>query len=146
MLSAVNVPKEQAESIILLPEDSALISIGEEHEPFWNLQVCGARVFRVVFSDVTDLTRKGEKSYNPIDGTQARRMVDFIALHQHRKFIVNCRAGISRSAAVCLFIHEQYGHALKPYFWDLSYPNPRVLECLRVARQNIAAPPKDPAA
>jgi predicted protein tyrosine phosphatase len=141
MLSAVNIPKEQAEAILLLPEDSALISIGEEHEPFWNLQVSGDRVARMVFSDVTTPTKKGDKCYNPIDGIQARALAEFIALHRHRKFIVNCRAGISRSAAICLFIHEQYGHHLKPYFWDLSHPNPWVFQSLRHAQQSMMPVP-----
>jgi predicted protein tyrosine phosphatase len=140
MLSAVNIPKEEAEAILLLPDDSALISIGEEHEKFWNLQVSGERVLRMVFSDVTTPTRKGDKYYSPMDDNQARKLVEFIKCHQDRKFIVNCRAGISRSSAVCLFIHQQYGHGLKPHFWNLSYPNPWVLQRLRVAQQALTNP------
>lgn len=128
VLTAVNISKEEAEAIIFLPDDSALISIGEEHEPFWNLQVYGARVFRVAFSDITRPTRKGDNLYSPMSEAQAKRLAEFVDLHQHRKFIVNCRAGISRSAAVCLFISQQYGHSLKPHFWSLSHPNPWVVQ------------------
>lgn len=130
MLTAINIPKEEAEAIVFLPEDSVLISIGEEHEPFWSLQVSGDRVLRITFSDVTLPAFKGDRRYSPMTKCQAKIMSDFINRHQSKKFIVNCRAGISRSAAVCLFIHQQYGHSLKPNFWHLSHPNPLVLRML----------------
>lgn len=141
MLTAVNIPKDEAEAIVFLPDDSVLISIGEEHEPFWKLQVSGDRVFRLTFSDVTQPIKKGDRYYNPMNNVQARAVVAFIELHQSRKFIVNCRAGISRSAAICLFIHQQYGHLLKPYFQSLSYPNSWVIDRLKAAQQSIPRRP-----
>ena len=137
MLTALNISKEEAEAIIYLPEDTVIVSIGEEHEEFWNLKVSGGRVLRMRFSDITKTVKKGDKFYNPISDAQAKAMAEFIAENQERKFIVNCRAGISRSAAVCLFIHQQYGHGLKPNFWNLSHPNPQVLQCLRNVQQNL---------
>lgn len=137
MLTAVNISKEEAEAIVFLPDDSVMISIGEEHEEFWNLKVAGGRVFRITFSDTTKPMRKGDKFYNPLSNVQAKSLAEFIARNQGRKFVVNCRAGISRSAAVCLFIHQQYGHHLKPNFWNLSYPNPQVLQCLRETQRHL---------
>lgn len=137
MLSAVNIPKEEAEAMLLLPDDCVLISIGEEYEKFWNLQVSGERVIRMAFSDITQPTRMGGKLYNPMQRDQAVALVRFIAKHQRKKFIVNCRAGVSRSSAVCLFIHQQYGHGLKPYFWHLSHPNPWVLRQLEEAQADL---------
>jgi len=140
MLSALNIPREEAEGILVLPDDSVLISIGEEHERFWNLQVSGDRVLRMVFSDVTHPIEKGGKHYNPMNSDQAKVLVKFISQHQDKKFVINCRAGISRSAAVCLFIHQQYGHELKPYFWNLSHPNPLVLQLLWEALRDLSFP------
>lgn len=137
ILTAVNVSKEEAEAVVFLPNDSAFISIGEEHEDFWDLRVEGDNVLRVIFSDITLSVRRGDKQYNPMNTDQAKEMVAFIGVHQRKKFIVNCRAGISRSAAVCLFISRQYGHSLKPNFWSLSHPNQWVLQCLQKAQQRL---------
>lgn len=131
MLTAINISKEEAEAIIFLPADSALISIGDEHERFWNLKIDGDNVLKLAFSDVTRPVQKGSKQYTPMRRVQAKVIAEFIKKHQTKKFIVNCQAGISRSAAVCLFIHRQYGHILKPNFWKLSHPNPWVLQLLQ---------------
>lgn len=137
ILTAVNISKEEAEAVVFLPSDSAFISIGEEHEDFWDLRVEGDNVLRTIFSDITLSVRRGGKQYNPMNPDQAEAMAVFIGVHRHKKFIVNCRAGISRSAAVCLFISQQYGHSLKPNFWRLSYPNPWVLQCLQTAQKSL---------
>jgi predicted protein tyrosine phosphatase len=132
-LTAVNIDKEQAERIVTLPDSTAFISIGNEHEPFWSLQVTGDNVLTMVFSDVVVSALNGGKIYNPISSHQAVKMVDFIVKNSSKKFVVNCQAGVSRSAAVCLFIHEALGHDLKPDFWKLSHPNRLVYQMLREA-------------
>ncbi len=138
MLSALNISKEEVESVIFLPSDTALISIGEEHEPFWKLKVTGDNILLAVFSDVERAVVRGGRQYNPIDMVTADAMVNFISQHHDKKFIVNCRAGVSRSAAVALFIHRQYGHSLKPNFWHLSHPNSLVFRCLTHAQQKLS--------
>jgi predicted protein tyrosine phosphatase len=140
-LTAVNIPSEEAERIIVLPSTTALISIGNEYEPFWNLKVAGGDVLKVVFSDTLVPVRKGDRIYSPISPSQALQIVDFISKRCEKKFVVNCHAGISRSAAVCLFINKTFGHELKPNFWDLSHPNKAVYELLLRSYQSPAPHP-----
>ena len=134
-LSAINVPYDQAEAIIHLPEDTCLISIANEHEDFWQLKVDGPRVHRQVFSDITARREVAKKIWHAITWEQACEMVEFIEENKDKKFVVNCHAGISRSSAVCLFIHKTHGHQLMPNFWALSHPNPYVFGTLTAAHE-----------
>lgn len=135
MSTAINIPATQAEDLKSLPENCALISINEEHEPKYPLGVDDQKsnVLRVVFSDVGSeaIEHKG-KFYNSISVDSARQVVNFIKRNEGKSFIVHCAAGVSRSAAVCLFIHLIYGHELRQHFWHVSQPNPFVLGRLMV--------------
>jgi predicted protein tyrosine phosphatase len=135
MLTAINVAYDNAESIICLPDDTCLISIGNEHEAFWQLKVDGPRVLRQVFSDITSDQERHNLRWKALPWDQACEIAEFINQHQDKKFVVNCHAGISRSAAVCLFIHKTYGHQLAPNFWALSQPNPYVFGTLTLAHE-----------
>ena len=64
---------------------------------------------------------------NPISDSQTVELYNFIVRNKNKHFIVHCAAGVSRSAAICLFIHYVFGHELLENFWDISHPNYFVL-------------------
>ena len=66
------------------------------------------------------------------DKEQARAMIDFLDnLPDHvDAVIVHCEAGISRSAAVALFIQDYYGASLTLSFRDTSMHNRHVRRTL----------------
>ena len=123
-----------AEDIELTP-DTVMISINEEYKPLCRLKSRDMeKVFTAAFTDITaPITQKGEV-YHPISSDTARAMYQIIVRNKVKNYIVHCAAGISRSAAVALFIHNEYGHELKEYFWDVSSPNPFVLGSLLIAK------------
>jgi predicted protein tyrosine phosphatase len=129
MPKTVNIPAFAAESI----EDLTgwvLISVHDQHEAPYNLKVADDQVLRVTFSDVTSEVLRGELWFNTIRVEQAHEILAFIEKHKEKNIVVNCRAGVSRSAAICLFIHLFYGHELKEHFYQVSNPNPYVLGML----------------
>lgn len=130
-MKTANIPHYEAESIEALPDDTVLISISNQHEGPWALKVSGESVFQQSFSDVTGPERSpAGRIYSPMNEDQAYEMAKFIEENKDKDFLVNCHAGISRSGAVCLYIHKTYGHELKPNFWALSHPNPVVVGLL----------------
>lgn len=135
MLTAINVPFDEAEKIETLPDDTRLISIYNDHEEFWKLKVHGDKVHKQTFSDITADKQYSSRKYFAINYDQACEIVEFIEMNKDKNFIVNCHAGISRSAAICLFVHKTYGHELLPKFWTLSSPNPLVFGMLTNAHE-----------
>lgn len=75
---------------------------------------------------------------------QAERIVAFLDQHGNAAVdvVVNCEAGVSRSAAVANFVLEYFGLRQAPFAPPRHYPNPRVLEVLREAgsRRRSAQP------
>jgi hypothetical protein len=55
MPKATNIPKELAEDIDALPDNTVLISINEEHEPLYPLKLdrTNFNILTVKFSDIT---------------------------------------------------------------------------------------------
>jgi hypothetical protein len=116
----------------------AWISIQEEDQPnaapprFYppskNQYLDKLNTLKLKFSDVTGvIEEKGLKSfhkskfYNPPTKRHAKQIVDFILANEGKNFIVNCAAGISRSGAVCKFLHDMMG-----YDWnELGAETPR---------------------
>lgn len=45
-------------------------------------------------------------SWSLMTDDQARRVVEFVRYHRHADFVVHCEAGLSRSPAVALAVHE----------------------------------------
>lgn len=125
MLKTYNASELEVKEITL-NDSCAVISIREEHGPDYQLNFTGNTLI-VKFSDVTAKVNVNDVDFNPISKEDAAKMVDFIEENKNKNFVVNCSAGVSRSAAVCLFIHHTYGHSLKENFWLLSSPNPFVL-------------------
>lgn len=133
-LKAINMPRLGAEDIKSMPENTCVISITGTQDPFANLVFPGAndlqRCLRVEFDDVTSPVEYKGSTLMPMGAMQAKAIAGWIHEHRAQNFIVHCEAGISRSGAVALFIHTQYGHALRDNFWLLSEPNPQVLGIL----------------
>ena len=128
-LIAINTSQAGAESWQPTP-NTVIISITDDGEPLAKLP--DAITFRTQFYDVTEPLLFGGTWLKPIRQETARELARFIREHKDSNFLVHCRAGVSRSAAVCLFIHTAHGHQLKENFWALAEPNPLVLGRLLV--------------
>ena len=129
---AHNISAYEAEKIIALPSKTALISINEEDVDLYPLNVSGENVLRLRFADLRSsqpIQHKG-KWYRSMSLDKAHEVINFIARRQDYSFIVHCAAGISRSSALCMYLHIVYGHELKPNFYQLSDPNTYVLGLL----------------
>lgn len=134
MLLAINICAPEAETFKFLPNNTVMISINqEEPHPLFPLKLDrnDSRILTVRFSDVTKEHEHHGEILHPINKETALQMLDFIERNKSKNFIIHCAAGISRSAAVAQFIHEKYGHELKPRFWSVSHPNNFVLGMLR---------------
>jgi len=91
---------------------------------FWVLQVTGERVLELRFADVRAVTQHKDVYLNPMSVHQSHQIIDFIQKWEGFDMVVNCAAGISRSGAIALFLHTNFGYNLKPNFWKMSEPNP----------------------
>jgi predicted protein tyrosine phosphatase len=138
MPTATNICKNTAKDIFVLPNNTVLISINEEHGEVYPLTVdrLSSKVLTLRFSDVTSKhTVLDGTVHLPINEKQCLQVLDFINIHQGKDFIVHCAAGISRSSAICMYLHLFHGYELKPNFWELSFPNAYVLGKLIITRK-----------
>lgn len=75
---------------------------------------------------------------------QAERIVAFLDQHGNAAVdvVVNCEAGVSRSAAVANFVLEYFGSRQEPFAPPHYHPNPHVLQVLRevAARRRSGEP------
>ena len=142
-LTAHNINAFAAYDMLKLPENTVMISINNVDEELFELHLDrkDPRILTVVFADITkplDLRncRGNGKIIQPVDDKTILKMIEFIRTHKDKNFIIHCAAGISRSGATALFINKVYGHQLKERFWNLSHPNPYVLNKLLVLSGN----------
>ena len=93
-------------------------------------------VLNLNFDDITeDFTFKNmfgeDVTYHTISEEQARQVIDFVDNNLGKHFIVHCRAGKSRSQAVCRAIYDCYGDIYEPNKFNrynpCNTPNPDVL-------------------
>lgn len=136
MNTTYNISAREAGNLKYLDSHSVMISINNTNDPLHDLRLDreDPRILTIVFDDVVNvLTHKG-LNYRPISDAEARQMYDFIRLNANKNFIVHCTAGVSRSAAVCLFLNTVFGHVLKEDFWKVSRPNALVLGKLFIAQ------------
>ena len=133
-LTAVNLSGPEASELLALPENTRLISICEE-ERQWDLKIPLDMTFPIVFHDARHPVSYRDQYYVPISDRQGFELAEYIKENRTSNFIVHCNAGVSRSAAVCLFISRNYGHSLKPKFWESSSPNPLVFGILQVQHE-----------
>lgn len=140
MKYAVNINCFDACSIVSLPENTVMISVNEEHEPLYPLELDrkDERILTLKFSDILAPRESQGKNINPISPDDVVSLVNFAKNNQEKNFIVHCAAGISRSSAICLYLSIVYGHKLKGDFWQKSRPNKYVLGALivRTFQQN----------
>jgi len=129
MKKAINISRMDAMTIAELKKDQVLISIRDRN---WNykpaIQDSDERMFCSTFGDCSEdaVEWRGTMFYGITD-EQAREMYLFCEKHKDKDFIVHCTAGVSRSAAVCLFLNLCYDHVLKDKFFLTSSPNSRVV-------------------
>lgn len=136
MKTAHNISAAEAGKIKYLDSGSVLISINNTNDPLHSLKLDrqDPRIFTIVFDDVTSVLVHKGLNYRPISGDEARSLYDFIQKNAEKNFLVHCTAGVSRSSAVCLFLHLAFGHKLRENFWQVSHPNAFVLGCLFLAK------------
>jgi len=122
----------EAADLSVLPPDTVMISIiNEENRDLYPLQF-EDDVLRVSFSDVIrDVVSHNGQIYRPIQPQHVIEILEFIQINLGKDFLV-CAAGVSRSSAVCLFLHLIHGYSLKHDFWKVSEPNSVVLRELIV--------------
>ena len=127
----------EARDMKYLPTNSVMISINQPDTPLFDLQINrnNGRVLTLQFNDVTAKMEIHGQSYYPITDRDAVEILDFIDKHRGKDFIVHCAAGISRSAAVCLYLNVMEGYELKKNFWQTSRPNPYVMGKLMIAKK-----------
>lgn len=118
----------------LSPESWAWISIGEPEIPD---SVINNRILdklpnlKISFWDTTKIVHDvlGD-TYFPPSEKDAAKIVDFLVKSRGKNFIINCKAGISRSGAICKFLEETLG-----YEWisgkDRARPNSLLVKLLK---------------
>ncbi len=136
-MKAINVPYKFAEEIEDLGENIVLISISSDLENKPNLKVSGDNVLKVYFPDVTARIERGGVFHDPMNGDTAMEILNFINKHLGKDFVVHCHAGVSRSSAICLFMHIFYRYQLRDNFWSVSSPNTHVIGELIKVKYNL---------
>jgi predicted protein tyrosine phosphatase len=127
--TAINLSAFEAKKIKYHSSQDAWISVNNPNCPLFDLSIDrnNERVLTVSFDDVSCDGEYAGASYRVIKGEMAKDIVEFIHKWRHKNFIIHCQAGISRSAAIAMYIHLIHGHQLKENFWATSNPNPYVL-------------------
>ena len=118
MRRVIFVSQRQAESM-RPPRAAALISITDPHRPLANLSSNWTAVLRVAFDDVDAITFPGQDlQLREISACQVADIAGFIAAEWPRckRFVVHCRHGVSRSAAVAKAIAEASGLWFPPEY------------------------------
>lgn len=129
MLKAINISAYKAAEITKLPPNTVLISINREHAELFDLRLDRKdnRILTLQFSDITTNDEVNGIIFHTLDNLTALKILDFININKDKNFIIHCARGVSRSSAICLYIHLMYGHELKKDYWQKSNPNSMVL-------------------
>jgi predicted protein tyrosine phosphatase len=99
-------------------------------------------VLNLNFDDITqDFTFKNEcgkdVTYHAISEKQAKLTIEFIEKNIGKNIIIHCRAGKSRSQAICRAIYDCYGNVYEPNKFNSHNPcetqNPDVLAKIKRA-------------
>ncbi len=118
----------------LSPENWAWISIGEPEIPdsvISNHILDKLPNLKISFWDTTEIVHDvlGD-AYFPPSEKDAVQIFHFIQENRGKNFIINCKAGISRSGAICKFLEENFD-----YEWvsvkDKARPNSLLVELLK---------------
>lgn len=139
---AINISAAEMATIHELPESWRIISINEEDGDLCPINVQNP-ILRLRFSDVGgDCEVKGVKVHT-INQKQTHEILDFIKGYEDETYLIHCLAGISRSGAVALFLHNTFRHILKDNYYLLSYANCTVLGLLVREYYHKLNKPKD---
>jgi predicted protein tyrosine phosphatase len=139
MPKAINICADEARKFKKLPDNTVLISINQQYGDLYplNLKRDSSRILTVRFDDITGKIVDGRTGliYTPMGEETALKILNFINVNYGKDFIIHCHAGISRSAAICLYLNIMEGYELKKNFWSLCHPNYYVLGKLIVVRK-----------
>lgn len=103
MKSVVFYPRAVAEKLAPTGQE-VIVSIHDRNQGPAALQSGWKDVLRLSFHD-TDVAKE---NYDVFNEAQAREVIDFIARHADvERIVVHCNMGVSRSAAVAMFISDQ---------------------------------------
>lgn len=129
MPTATNLNCYGAEGLEKLPPNTVLISFNEEDRALYPLKLNrdSDSILTLRVSDVTSKLEHKGVTYYPISDYNCLQILDFINRHNGKHFIVHCAAGLSRSTAVCLYLHIAHGYDLPKGFWKIAYPNRYIL-------------------
>ena len=138
MPKCINICAPEAGDIKYLPNNTVMISINRQNGELFRLKLdrSSSKILTVRFDDITSkyIDERTQKIYYPISDETALKILDFIEIHQGKDFIIHCAAGVSRSAAIALYLHLFHGYELKKRFWQTSNPNKYVLGQLIFSR------------
>lgn len=104
----------------------------EEDEVHWFKRE-HPNVINLEFDDITeDIVKDGHK-FSAMTEEQAKKIFDFIENNLGKNFSIHCRAGISRSGAVCSFILHMYDDIYIQHFSEMCRmrPNNHVFALLK---------------
>ena len=104
----------------------------EEDEEHW-FKKDHPNVLNLAFDDITeDMVYNGHQ-FSAMTMDQAKKIFDFIENNIGKNFSIHCRAGISRSGAICCFILQMYEDMYIQSFSEMRRmrPNNHVLTALK---------------
>ena len=104
----------------------------EENEAHW-FKRDHPNVLNLEFDDITEDTIYHGHQFVAMTEDQANKIFDFTEKNIGKNFYLHCRAGISRSGAVCTFILQMYQDIYIQHFSDMCRmrPNIHVLTLLK---------------
>ena len=109
------IQNEEFDNVKDFPSELVFISISDPDKEFIQTNNHFFDELKIKFWDIDN---EGICKYVPINKDQAKEIKDFILKHKDKKFLINCEAGMSRSAGVAC--------AVEVLTRDLEYePNPR---------------------
>jgi len=110
------------------PPNSVLISIrdSDARRPFF--KEGWVDILLLQFDDATEEDERHYSNPTLFTAEDADKIETFTEKYKHCDIITHCHAGISRSSAVCSYIHEAHGHTFALLPW--THPNPMIKKML----------------
>ena len=137
MKKVVNIPRyaiTPTSFSFVDPDKTAWISIGEPESSFVHLchnKLDSCPNLKISFHDLFSLETFDDPELVPPTQSHANEIVRFILDHKDRDFIINCAAGISRSAAICKYMEDFHGYKWMDIGKSLAIPNHYLYNLLR---------------